>query len=280
MSQSGYTPIITYNSSTTGHVPTTGGGSITTGELAVNITDGILFVGTGTNTYNTLLAVGSNTITVGGNLTFSGAYSTTVIVTGATSVTFPTSGTIISSSTALSGAVTGTPSSTTYLRGDGTWATITTGASLSTANTWTATQTFNGSSSTFGTTLLDSDETVNVVASAPSSTTNFYIQSGAVQYYTTSAANNWTLNIAFSSGTSLNTALSTGQSVTFTLITTQGSTAYYNNAVTIDGSAVTPKWIGGAPSAGNASGLDVYRMAVVKTGSATYTVLASLTQYK
>jgi hypothetical protein len=152
--------------------------------------------------------------------------------------------------------------------------------STANASTFTATQTFNGSSSTFGTTLLDSNETVNVVASAPSSTTNFYIQSGAVQYYTSNAANNWTLNIAFSSGTSLNTALSTGQSVTFTLITTQGSTAYYNNAVTIDGTAVTPKWIGGAPSAGNASGLDVYRYAVVKTGSATYTVLASLTQYK
>ena len=152
--------------------------------------------------------------------------------------------------------------------------------STSTTQTFTATQTFNGSSSTFGATLLDSDETVNVVAAAPSSTTNFYIQSGAVQYYTSNAANNWTLNIAFSSGTSLNTALSIGQSVTFTLITTQGSTAYYNSAVTIDGTSVTPKWIGGAPSAGNASGLDVYRYAVVKTGSATYTVLASLTQYK
>ena len=155
-----------------------------------------------------------------------------------------------------------------------------TSVTTSTANTWTATQTFNGSTSAFATTLLDANETVNVVASAPSATTNFYIQSGGVQYYTSNAANNWTLNIAFSSGTSLNTALSTGQSVTFTLVTTQGSTAYYNNAVTIDGTSVTPKWIGGAPTAGNASGLDVYRFAVVKTASATYTVLASLTQYK
>ena len=152
--------------------------------------------------------------------------------------------------------------------------------SLSTNNTWTGTQTFNGTSSILGAVLLDSAETVNVVGSAPSSTTNFYIQSGSVQYYTTSAANNWTLNIAFSSGTSLNTALSTGQSITFTLITTQSSTAYYNNAVTIDGASVTPVWVNGAPSAGNASGNDVYRYVVIKTGSATYTVLASLTQYK
>jgi hypothetical protein len=164
--------------------------------------------------------------------------------------------------------------------GSGVLAFATAGVSLSTANTFTATQTFNGSTSTFGTTLLDSNETVNVVASAPAAPTNFYIQSGSVQYYTSNASTNWTLNIAFSSGTSLNTALAINQSVTFTLVTTQTTTAYYNSAVTIDGTSVTPKWIGGAPTAGNASGLDVYRFAVIKTASATYTVLASLTQYK
>ena len=174
----------------------------------------------------------------------------------------------------------GTSGQALVTNGSGTLSFANAGASTSTANTWTATQTFNGTSSTFGTSLLDANEVVNVVAAAPSATTNFYIQSGAVQYYTSNAANNWTLNIAFSSGTSLNTALATGQSVTFTLITTQGSTAYYANAITIDGTSVTPKWIGGAPTAGNASGLDVYRFAVVKVGSATYTVLASLTQYK
>jgi hypothetical protein len=64
------------------------------------------------------------------------------------------------------------------------------------------------------------------------------------------------------------------------LVTTQGATAYYNSAVTIDGTSVTPKWIGGAPTAGNASGLDVYRFAVIKTASATFTILASVTQFK
>jgi hypothetical protein len=154
------------------------------------------------------------------------------------------------------------------------------GASLSTAQTFTATQTFNGTSSALATVLLDVAETVNVVASAPTSTTNFYIQSGAVQYYTSNTANNWTLNIAFSSGTSLNTALSTGQSISIALVITQGSTAYYNSAVTVDGTSVSPYWQGGtAPSAGNASGIDVYTFTVIKTASATYTVLASLTKF-
>jgi len=160
-----------------------------------------------------------------------------------------------------------------------TWSTLSY-PSLSSAQTWTATQTFNGSSSTFSAVMLNVAETVNVVGSAPSSTTNFYVQSGSVQYYTTNAANNWTLNIAFSSGTSLNSAMSTGQSMTIAMLATQGSTAYYNSAVTIDGTSVTPYWQGGsAPTKGNASGIDVYTYTVIKTGSATYTVLASQTQF-
>lgn len=165
-----------------------------------------------------------------------------------------------------------------------TWSSTTpaAGVSLSAANTWTGKQTFNGTSSVFGVVLLDSAETVNVVAAAPAATTNLYVQSGSVQYYTSNAANNFIVNIAFSSGTTMNAALGVGQVETATLITTQNATAYYGTAVYIDGTAtgVTTKWIGGAPTAGNASGLDTYRFAVIKTASATYTVLASLTQYK
>ena len=61
---------------------------------------------------------------------------------------------------------------------------------------------------------------------------------------------------------------------------TQGATAYYSSALTIDGSAVTPKFIGGtAFSAGNASSIDSYVYTIIKTGSATFTVLASQTKF-
>jgi hypothetical protein len=64
-------------------------------------------------------------------------------------------------------------------------------------------------------------------------------------------------------------------------LVTQGTTAYYNNVVNIDGTAVTPKYQGGtAWSAGNASGIDAYVYTIIKTASATYTVLASQTQFK
>jgi hypothetical protein len=129
--------------------------------------------------------------------------------------------------------------------------------------------------------LLNAAETTTVSATAATGTINYYINSQSVLYYTTNASANWTLNVAFSSGTSLNTALATGQTVTIAFMVTQGSTAYYESAFTIDGTSVTPKWQGGtAPSSGNASGVDIYTYTIVKTGSATYSVFASQTQFK
>jgi hypothetical protein len=61
---------------------------------------------------------------------------------------------------------------------------------------------------------------------------------------------------------------------------TQGATAYYNSAVTIDGTSVTPKWQSGiTPNAGNANSVDTYTYAIIKTANATFTVLASQTRY-
>jgi hypothetical protein len=75
--------------------------------------------------------------------------------------------------------------------------------------------------------------------------------------------------------------LSTGQSITVVFLVTQGSTAYYNNAVQVDGASVTPKYQGGSAwTAGNASGIDAYTYTIIKTGSAAYTVLAAQTQFK
>jgi len=123
-------------------------------------------------------------------------------------------------------------------------------------------------------------ETATVTGAAPSSTTNFDVVTQAVQYYTTNASTNFTLNIRGDGTTSLNSILSTGQSVTIALMVTNGTTAYYPTAYQIDGNSVTPKWqTGFAPTAGNASSIDVYTLAIVKTASNTYTVLAAQTKY-
>jgi len=129
-------------------------------------------------------------------------------------------------------------------------------------------------------TLQTASETVTISATAATGTINYDVSTQSVLYYTSNASANWTTNFRGSSGTSLNSLMSTGQSITVAFLVTQGGTAYYNNVVQVDGSAVTPKWQGGtAPSAGNASSVDVYSYTIVKTGSAAFTIFASQTKF-
>ena len=68
--------------------------------------------------------------------------------------------------------------------------------------------------------------------------------------------------------------------MTVAFLVTNTGTPYYNNAVTVDGSSVTPEWQGGsAPSAGNANSVDIYTYTIIKTGSAAFTVFAAQTQF-
>jgi hypothetical protein len=148
-------------------------------------------------------------------------------------------------------------------------------AGLGDAQTFTAKQ-------TFGNTVKIEEvlEKMSVSATAATSTINFDTLSQAALYYTSDATGNWTLNVRGDSGTTLDTVMATGESLTIVFLVTQGATAYYNSVFQIDGSAVTPKWLGGdAPTEGNASGVDAYTYAIVKTGSAAFTVFASVAAF-
>jgi hypothetical protein len=123
-------------------------------------------------------------------------------------------------------------------------------------------------------------EPVTVNASAPTTTTTYDVATQSVVYYTSNTTTNFTLNIRGSSSTSLNALLATGQSVTLTLIVANGSTAYYPNVIQIDGTTITPVWQNGvAPTSGNASSIDIYCFAIIKTASATYTTIASQSKF-
>ncbi len=153
-------------------------------------------------------------------------------------------------------------------------------AVLGTAQTFTALQTFSGSTSVAATKLTNAKEVATVSATAATGTIDYDVTTQSVLYYTSNASTNWTVNFRGSSGTSLDTLMSTGESITVAFLVTQGSTAYYNSAVKVDGSSVTPKYQGGtAWSAGNASSIDSYVYTIVKTGSATFTVFASQTKF-
>jgi len=124
-------------------------------------------------------------------------------------------------------------------------------------------------------------DAVTVIGTAPNATINFDVDRQSILFFTQNAGANWTVNFRGTAGTSFNSYIRVGEAITVVMMTTQGGTAYYNNAYQIDGTAVTPKWQGGtAPTAGNASGLDIYTYTITKTANATYTVIAAVTQFK
>ena len=128
--------------------------------------------------------------------------------------------------------------------------------------------------------LVSPQENITVSATAATGTVHLNVMTQADLYYTTSASANFTLNIRGDASTALNSILATGATQTVTFRNTNGATAYYPTSFTIDGVPVTPKWQGGtAPSAGNASAIDVYNYAITKTAANTYTVFASQTKF-
>ena len=237
------------SSTTTGSIITAGGVGIAkalyVGTLA-NFAGAATFSST-INKVTVTAPATSATLTIadGASLVTSGAYSLTLTSTAATNVTLPTTGTL---------------------------------ATLAGSETFTnKTLTSPIITNELATTIR---ETVTISATAATGTINFDASTQVVLYYTTDASGNFTVNFRGTSGISMNTLMSTGQSLSATFLVTNGATAYYNSAVQVDGSSVTPKWQGGsAPTSGNASSIDSYTYVIIKTGSATFTVLASVTKF-
>lgn len=178
-------------------------------------------------------------------VTGSGNFAYTRTLTGVTNVTFPTTGTLatLAGTETLTGKTLTSPTITNPL-------------------------------------ITEIRETATISATAATGTIAYDALTQVVLYYTTDASGNFTVNFRGNSGTSLDSVMSTGQSLSATFLVTNGATAYYNSAVQVDGSSVTPKWQGGsAPTSGNANSIDSYTYVIIKTGSATFTVLASVTKF-
>jgi len=269
-----------------------------------NATISIAPTGTGTITINPATAGTINNVSIGAT-TAAGGWFTTLAANSTVSAngSVGTAGQMLTSAGAGSPATWTTPASAISVTDDTTtnatryplFASVTTGNLSATFTSSTKFQ-FNPSTGYLTVTGLTSPaiatpaitdqlatgirETATVSATAATGTINFDYLTQAVLYYTTNASGNFTLNFRGSSGTSLNTVMATGQSLSVTFMNTNGATAYYNSAVTIDGNSVTPKWQNGtAPTSGNASAIDAYTYVIVKTGSAAFTVLASQTKF-
>ena len=213
--------------------------------------------------------------------------NTTPNITITTSIT----GVLKGNGTAISAATAGTdylapPSGTALLKANsgGALANATAGTDYvapNVATTFTAAQTFTGSTSNIAISMTNANEPATVSATAATGNITYDLANQSVLYYTSNASANWNVLFRYSSGTTLNTALSANTAITAAFLVQQGSTAYYNANVYIDGTSVTPKWQGGtAPTSGNANAVDAYTYTIVKTAANAYTVFASQTQFK
>ena len=144
--------------------------------------------------------------------------------------------------------------------------------------TLTGTQTLTNKTITSPSLTGSAQELVTVVGTGFAGYT-YDAATQAVVYITANSTANGTVNIRGNSGTTLNAFMAVGESLTVVLAVTNNAAAYYPTAYQIDGVAITPKWAGTAPTAGNASSIDVYTLTIIKTASATYTMLASQTKF-
>jgi hypothetical protein len=123
-------------------------------------------------------------------------------------------------------------------------------------------------------------ESANVQASAAGSTMNIYLNSGSVFYYTANSTSNMTFNFVYDGVSTLNSTMPVGQAVSSAILVSQGATPYYPTTVQVDGVTITPKWLGAsAPSTGDANTINSYSFSLIKTASATYTILASASKF-
>jgi hypothetical protein len=129
-------------------------------------------------------------------------------------------------------------------------------------------------------TLTSPKETIEIVGAGSTGTINVDTLTASVEYYTGAATANWTLNVRGSGAATLNSTMSVGEQISVVYLNTNTATAYIPSGFTIDGSAVTPKWLGGsAPATGTVNGIDAYVYTIIKTAASTYTVLASQNKF-
>ena len=118
-------------------------------------------------------------------------------------------------------------------------------------------------------------EHVTVTAGKLSDAANLDLANGNVFLFTTAESTTATPNLRYDSSTTLNSKMAVGDVVTVVLITTANASAYCAQ-LTIDGAAVTENWVGGsAPSDGGSSGVDIHSYTIIKTASATWTVIGN-----
>ena len=110
------------------------------------------------------------------------------------------------------------------------------------------------------TTLMGANTTVNIAA--------------PIVVFTANSSANSTVNFTGLAGVPV------GNTSSFVIIVPNSSTPRFINGYQIDGSAITPKWQGGAPTSILPANTDIYSFTIIKTDATpTYNIFASVASY-
>ena len=125
-------------------------------------------------------------------------------------------------------------------------------------------------------------ERVNITAGKLSGNQNINLENGMAHLFTTTETTTATPNIMTNTG--INTHMAVGDVISVNIITTAAAAGYaatvHIDGVTVGTNGGSLVWNGGsAPSEGGSSGNDFYTYSIIKTASATYTVLANVANF-
>jgi hypothetical protein len=125
-------------------------------------------------------------------------------------------------------------------------------------------------------------EQVSIAATNLSNQPNINLDNGMAHLFTGIGTTTATPNIM--SGTGINTDVQIGETFSVSVITTTAAVAYaatvHIDGVTVGTNGGELVWNGGsAPTAGGASGKDLYSYSIIKTADSTYTVLANVVNF-
>ena len=222
-----------------------------------------------------ITSLGTGVATFLGTPTSANLAATVSDETGSGSLVFST-GPTISGPSISSPVITGTINAGGNTGASGTF--------LSSTGTGIAWATSSGGVPAVNGVLTGPLEAFNIVGTTgPTGGLNVDIKTAGVWYYTANATANFTLNFRGDGSTTLNSILATGQAITVSILWTNGAGPYspgpypyYPTAITIDGTSVTPQWSGKVPIfRGDVSATSSVSYTIIKTASATFTVLAT-----
>ena len=154
-------------------------------------------------------------------------------------------------------------------------------ANVTTAKIANANVTSSKLASNLSFSMVNALETANIYTTAVGGNVNIDVLNNTVYFFSSNTTANVTFNIRGNGTTTLQNTLSIGSSVSLAILLKQSANTFRAN-VHVDGNLVSPLWAGNSAPAyivGTNESTDLYGFSIIRTGTSTYTVLASNTKF-